>query len=339
MVIWICRRQVEVLPQMREFRGNALGDINGFAIEDVVPDEPGLGEIRVNVEAIALGFVDQLVIRGHYQVKPDLPFTPGGEIVGTIDKIGGGVRGFKAGQRVATWQFGGGLADQVLIKASRTVHVPDELQSIDAAAILLDYLTAYYALFDIGHLKPGQSLLVSGASGGVGSAAIQLAQANSSIAVGLASGDAKRRYVQAIGASTVLDYRDENWRNLLKVQYPDGIDMVFDPVGGALFELCFRSLAKRGKHLIIGFASNDGIPRLPANLPLLKSGALIGVDARYLSETDPARVRQILSILLGMAARRKIAPLIAAQFPLDDAASAFRALSDAERIGKVIVRP
>ena len=324
---------------MREFRGNALGNIDGFAIEDVVSDEPALGEIRINVEAIALGFVDQLVIRGQYQVKPDLPFTPGGEIVGTVDKLGEGVCGFTVGQRVATWQFGGGLADQVLIKASRTVHVPDEVESINAAAILLDYLTAYYALFDIGNLKPGQSLLVSGASGGVGSAAIQLAQANSSIAVGLASGDAKRGYVKAIGASTVLDYRHEDWRNLLKIKHPDGIDMVFDPVGGALFELCFRSLAKRGKHLIIGFASGDGIPRLPANLPLLKSGELIGVDARYLSETDPTRVREILSILLGMAPRRKIAPVIAAQFPLEDAASAFRALSGPDRIGKVIVRP
>jgi NADPH2:quinone reductase len=335
--IW--QRQVERSAGMRAFRGNALGDIDSFAIEDVVPEEPALGEIRVNVEATALGFVDQLVMRGQYQVKPDLPFIPGGEIVGTVDKVGEGVRGFTAGQRVATWQFGGGLADQAIIKASRTVPIPDEVEFGDAAAILLDYLTAYYALFDIGRLKPGQSLLVTGASGGVGSAAIQLAKAGSSFAVGLASGVTKRGHVKAIGASSVLDYRDEDWRSQLKIQYPNGIDMVFDPVGGALFELCFRSLAKRGRHLIIGFASGDGIPCLPANLPLLKSGELIGVDARYLSDTDPGRVREILTTLLGMAARRIITPVIASEFGLEDAANAFRALSGSERIGKVIVQP
>lgn len=324
---------------MRAFCGNALGEIEGFFIQDTALAEPGYGEILISVEATAIGFVDLLVARGLYQVKPELPFIPGGEIVGRVVRAGEGVSGFAVGQRVATWQFGAGLADQTIIKASHTVHVPDAIDSDMAAAVMLDYLTAYYALFDRSQLRPGQSLLVTGASGGVGSAAIQLAHASSAMGIGLASGGAKRDHVIGMGASAVLDYRDGDWRSQLKVLYPAGVDMVFDPVGGALFELCFRSLAKCGRHLVIGFASGGSIPRLPANLPLLKSADLVGVDARYLWNTNPARVREILTILLGMAARGIIAPVISARFALKDAASAFSALEDPDRIGKIIVRP
>lgn len=323
---------------MRAFIGHDLGELDGFSVEEAEIAEPEAGELRVTVEAAALGFVDQLVMRGLYQVKPPLPFVPGGEIVGSVESIGAGVNGFQIGQRVASWQYGGGLADMAILRSAHTVVVPDDVGSPAAAAILLDYLTAYYALFDRGGLKPGQRLLITGASGGVGTAAVQLAHASGAVVIGLASGSAKRRHVREIGADCVLDYRETEWRAQLKALYSGGVDMVFDPVGGPLFEPCFRSLAKRGRHLVVGFAAGGAIASLPANLALLKSGELVGVDARYLWESDAQRVREILSLLLGMAARGAIAPVIAQTFALNDAAEAIAMLSDGDRIGKIVVR-
>ncbi|WP_448140491.1 NADPH:quinone oxidoreductase family protein [Sphingopyxis fribergensis] len=324
---------------MKAFQGHRLGAVEDFSLEECAAGEPGAGEIRLRVEATALGFVDALVMRGLYQAQPPLPFTPGGEIVGRIEALGEGVTGFTPGQRIASWQFGGGLAEQAIVSAASSVAVPDILEAADAAALLLDFLTAYYGLFDRGRYRPDQVLLVTGASGGVGSAAVQLAHACGGTVVGLASGDDKMRHVGELGADLVLDYRDPDWRTQLKAHHPAGVDRVFDPVGGPLLEACFRSLGKRGRHLVVGFASGDGIPRLPANLPLLKSGELVGVDARYLGESDPARVRAILGIILRLAERRRIKPVIDARFALDYAQAAFDALASNTRIGKIVVTP
>lgn len=324
---------------MKVFQGHRLGAIEDFAIEERASVPPGPGQIRVHVEATALGFVDALVMRGLYQVQPPLPFIPGGEIVGRIEAVGDGVEGFTEGQRIASWQFGGGLAEQAIVSAASSVAVPDALDAAGASALILDFLTAYYGLFDRGHYEAGQSLLVTGASGGVGSAAVQLAYASGGRVAALASGDAKIRHVAGLGAELVLDYRNPDWRADLKTRYPGGIDRVFDPVGGALFEPCFRSLAKHGRHLVVGFASGDEIPRLPANLPLLKSGELAGVDARYLGESDPARVRTILAIIFRLAERGRIRPVIDQSFALSYAPAALRALASDTRIGKIIVTP
>jgi NADPH:quinone reductase-like Zn-dependent oxidoreductase len=324
---------------MKAFQGHRLGAVEDFAVEDRPVGAPQAGEILLRVEATALGFVDALVMRGLYQVRPPLPFVPGGEIVGRVEAVGDGVTGFAPGQRVASWQFGGGLAERAIVSAASSVAVPGALEAASASALILDFLTAYYGLFDRGGYRPGQSLLVTGASGGVGSAAVQLAHASGGIVVGLASGEAKMRHVAALGADLVLDYRDPDWRARLKDRHPAGVDRVFDPVGGPLFEACFRSLAKRGRHLVVGFASGDGIPKLPANLPLLKSGELAGVDARYLGESDPARVRTILEIIFGLAERKRISAVIDRTFALADAPAAFESLASATRIGKVVVTP
>lgn len=324
---------------MRAFQGHRLGAVEDFALEEQPGCAPGAGEILLTVEATSLGFVDALVMRGLYQVQPPLPFTPGGEIVGRVEALGDGVTGFWPGQRIASWQFGGGLADLAIVRAASSVAVPDALDAVEASALILDFLTAYYGLFDRGHFRAGQSLLVAGASGGVGSAAVQLAHASGGTVVALASGEAKMRHAAALGAELVLDYRDPDWRAQLKARHPAGVDRVFDPVGGPLLEACFRSLAKHGRHLVVGFASGDGIPRLPANLPLLKSGELAGVDARYLGESDPARVRAILGIIFGLVERRRISAVIDRTFALADAPAAFRALASSGRIGKIVVTP
>lgn len=324
---------------MRAFQGHRLGAVEDFALEERPIDAPQPGEIRLNVEATSLGFVDALVMRGLYQVQPPLPFTPGGEIVGRIEALGEGVTGFTLGQRIASWQFGGGLAEQAIVRAASSVAVPRSLEAADASALILDFLTAYYGLFDRGYFQPGQSLLVTGASGGVGSAAVQLAHASGGTVIALASGEAKMRHAATLGADLVLDYRDPDWRAQLKTRHPAGVDRVFDPVGGPLLEACFRSLAKHGRHLVVGFASGDGIPRLPANLPLLKSGELAGVDARYLGESDPARVRAILEIIFGLAERGRIRAIVDQIVALTDAPAAFRALASDTRIGKIVVAP
>ena len=324
---------------MKAFQGHRLGAIEDFALEERTIALPGPGEILVRVEATSLGFVDALVMRGLYQVQPPLPFTPGGEIVGRIEALGEGVNGFTPGQRIACWQFGGGLAEQAIVRAATSIAVPDALEAAGASALILDFLTAHYGLFDRGHYQAGQSLLVTGASGGVGSAAVQLAHACGGTLIGLASGEVKMRHVASLGADMVLDYRDPDWRAELRARHPAGVDRVFDPVGGPLLEACFRSLAKHGRHLVVGFASGDGIPRLPANLPLLKSGELAGVDARYLGESDPVRVRAILAIIFRLAERGRIRAVIDQIFPLIDAPAAFRALGSGSRIGKIVVTP
>lgn len=324
---------------MLAFRVHELGSVADFRLEEVPAPRPGKGQLLVRVEATAIGYVDRLVMQGRYQVKPSTPFVPGGEIVGVIEAIGEEVSGFQPGQRVASWQFGGGLAEYVLLCAGRTVPVPAVLAPASAASFLLDYLTAHYGLFDRGGLTSGQTVLVTGASGGVGSAAVQLASASGATVIGLASGELKRATVASLGASLVIDYRNVEWRATLKRVHPSGVDRVFDPVGGALLEPCFRSLAKGGRHLVVGFAAGGDIASLPSNLTLLKSGELVGVDARYLWDSEPERVRSILGEVLDMVADDRLSPLVWREFALEEAASAVAALDLPDRIGKVIVRP
>ncbi len=324
---------------MRAFRGHALGAIDDFALEVVGQPRPGPGQLRIRVEAVGLGFVDALVMRGLYQIKPPLPFVPGGEIVGVVEEAGDAVDGFARGQRIAAWQFGGGLADEVIVNGEDAVAVPDGVESTAAAAVLLDYLTAYYGLFDRGVLKPGEVVLVTGASGGVGSAAVQLASATGCKVAALASCAEKLDYVRGLGAAVALDYRDPDWRTQLKGAFAEGMGIVFDPVGGPVFEPAFRSLAKRGRHLVVGFAAGTRIPSLPANLVLLKSGELVGVDARYLWHSDKPRVRALLSILLDLVRTNHLKPRIAEIIPLGEAERAFIALADNTRLGKVVVQP
>lgn len=324
---------------MRAWVGRALGPISGYALEQI--DDPVLGErdLRVRVEAVGLGFVDALIMQGRYQVKPALPFVPGGEIVGTIQEVGPEANQFAPGQRIAAWQFGGGLGDQAIIDARDAVVVPDGVDPAIAAASLLDFLTAHYGLFDRGGLAEGMPVLVTGASGGVGSAAIRIASAMRARPIGLAGDPDKQSYAQDCGAELVLDYRDPDWRAQLKSAFPLGVARIFDPVGGALFEPGFRCLAKRGRHLVVGFAGGADIPRLPANLVLLKSAELVGVDTRHLWHTDKRRMRMILSALLGMVAAGRIAPRIAVRAPLEETARAFASLADRDRLGKVVVEP
>lgn len=324
---------------MRRFVGKSLGAIEDFQIEDGPVPDPGANEVRIKVHSVGLGFVDALVMRGLYQVKPTTPFVPGGEVVGSIDTCGWDVEGWKPGDVVACWQFGGGLAEYAICCADRIVAVPKALDSVICAATILDYLTAYYGLFDRGGVQAGHNVLVLGAAGGVGAAAVQLAALSGARVVGAASSEEKKAYVLQLGAEHAFDYRDTEWRSQVKEWFPEGVDRVLDPVGGDCFEPAFRSLAKRGRHLVVGFASGAAIPALPANLALVKSAELVGVDARYLADTNPHRTSQIMRRILSLATSGSISPRIAGEYSLAQAPEAFTALADRSRIGKVVVRP
>ncbi|MBP8232278.1 MAG: NADPH:quinone oxidoreductase family protein [Rhizorhabdus sp.] len=325
---------------MRALAGDSLDGPEVFSLRTLPVPQPGAGEVLVEVEAVSFGYVDGLIARGLYQLKPPVPYVPGAEIVGRVVSIGSDVINHAVGDRVATWQLarGGGTADYALLDAGWTVAVPEGLDAAGVAGMMLDYLTAHYALFDRGGLQPGEGVLVLGAAGGVGSAAVRIAAGAGAIVVAGASTAAKRKAALDAGASAAIDYLAEDWRDALRAAHPaSGIAMVVDTVGGSTFEGAFRSLAKGGRHMVLGFAGGD-IPRLPANLPLLKSGALIGVDARHLVESDIERAKQIWDELLARIAAGQLALPTVHAFPLDRSGEALSALLDREKPGKIVVR-
>lgn len=329
------------MPQtMRALAGYSLDGPEVFSLRTLPVPQPGAGEVLVEVEAVSFGYVDGLIARGLYQLKPAVPYVPGAEIVGRVVAAGPGAVAHAVGDRVATWQLarGGGAADYALLDASWTVAVPEGLDAAAVAGMMLDYLTAHYALFDRGGLKHGEGVLILGAAGGVGSAAVRLAAGAGAIVVAGASTAAKRQMALDCGAAAAIDYLADDWRDTLRaVQPAGGISVVVDTVGGPTFEGAFRSLAKGGRHLVLGFAGGD-IPRLPANLPLLKSGALIGVDARHLVESDIGRAKEIWTDLLVRVASRDLALPMVHAFPLERAGEALSALLERDKPGKIVVR-
>jgi NADPH2:quinone reductase len=324
---------------MQRFADTALGALDGFALEAAPIPVPGPGEVRLRIEATGLGFVDGLIMAGRYQIRPPLPYVPGGEIAGIVDTLGEGVAGLAIGDPVVSWQFGGGAAEYTVVPAASAAPRPEGVSAVAAAALLLDAATAQYALFDRGGLRAGESVLVLGAAGGVGAAAVQLAAHAGAFVVAAVSSDMKAAAARAAGAHATVDYRDPEWRTALRAILPGpGVDVVVDPVGGAAFEPAFRSLAKGGRHLVIGFAGGD-IPKLPANLPLLKSAALVGVDIRHLHDNEPVKADAGRRIVLDLIARGVLRPQIARVVPLAEAPAAFALLGRRDRIGKVVLAP
>ena len=324
---------------MRALVGDSLDGPEVSSLRTLPAPQPGAGEVLVQVEAVSFGYVDGLIARGLYQLKPPVPYVPGAEIVGRVVAVGPDVATHAVGDRVATWQLarGGGAANYALLDAGWTVAVPEGLDAAGVAGLMLDYLTASYALFDRGGLKPGEGVLVLGAAGGVGSAAVRIAAAAGAIVVAGASTAAKRSRALDCGATAAIDYLADDWREVLRsVQPAGGIAVVVDTVGGPTFEGAFRSLAKGGRHLVLGFAGGE-IPRLPANLPLLKSGALVGVDARHLVESDIGRAKQIWADLLVRVASGGLALPTVHAFPLERSGEALAALLERDKPGKIVV--
>ena len=319
--------------------GASFGEPDSFVLSEQPTPVPGHGEVRIRIGATALGYVDGLIIRGRYQIRPSLPYVPGGEIAGTVDAVGAGVTSIRSGDHVVTWQIGGGLAEWIVVSASDVDVIEPSVPLPVAAAMIVDYQTAYYALFEQGKVAAGDTVLVLGASGGVASAAIQLAARAGANVIAAASTEDKRNTALSLGARSALDYSRPNWRDALKALAPGGVvDVVVDPVGGDMFEPAFRSLAKGGRYLVIGFASGR-IPSLPVNLALVKNAVLLGVDIRHFLATQPERARRVRKALFSLVASGGLREPSVTMFNLGEAREALTATMLRERKGKVVVVP
>ncbi|MDR3513026.1 MAG: NADPH:quinone oxidoreductase family protein [Caulobacteraceae bacterium] len=322
---------------MKALQAEALASIDDYREVDLPVPEPAAGQARINVAACGVGYVDALVSLGRYQVKPPLPHIPGGEVGGTVDAIGPGVERLKIGQRVMA-QVGGGFAEYALAPAAGVVPIPEPMSFEQAAGFRINYLTALHGLRDRAVIAPGERLLVIGAAGGVGTAAVQVGRALGAEVIAAASSEEKRAFALAHGASAVIDTAPEGWRDRLKtLTGGKGVDVVFDPVCGPLFEPAFRQLAWRGRHLVVGFAGGP-IPALPANLPLMKGAGLIGVDVRQFGLFEPGRMADRLSELLAWVADGRLVPPVGRVFSFAEAAEALSFALSGAGTGKTILK-
>lgn len=297
----------------------------------------GADELVVQVEACGVGYVDALVSLGRYQVKPPLPHVPGSEVAGRVYAVGAGVHGFAPGDAVMA-TVGGGFAQFARAAAGDCWRVPDALGAAQAAGFRINHLTALHGLRDRAHLASGERLLVLGAAGGVGVAAMQVGRVLGAQVIAVASTPEKRAFALAHGAHAVLDAEPEGWRDRLKaVCAGAGPDVVFDPVCGPLFEPAFRSLVWGGRHLVVGFVGGP-IPSLRTNLTLMKGAALVGVDVRQFALFEAERARAQVHELLDWAADGRIAPPVGREFAFDDYRAALEFALSGQGLGKTVLR-
>ncbi len=325
---------------MRAIQCDAYGEPEGLVPRDLPAPTAGPGEALVAVEAVGLGFVDALYVRGAYQVKRPLPFVPGSEMAGRVIAVGTGVDAALVGKRVVALSPLGALAERVALPASACTVVPDAIDPAIAAGMLVDYCTALYGLDTCGHLKRGETLMVLGASGGVGDAALDVAKAMGARTIAVASSAEKLLACKHRAPALSIDYNRPDWRKTLEAANAGhAIDAVWDPVGGPYSETAFRCLSPGGRHLVVGFAAGE-IPRLPLNLALLKRASLVGVDWGGHVRADPALNANapILARLLAWVAEGRIAPRVHVAGGLDATASALRALLDRKSVGKPVIR-
>jgi NADPH:quinone reductase len=323
---------------MRQVVADKIDSIADYSLREAPAPEPGEGQVLVRVHTCGMGYVDALVAVGGYQVKPPAPFTPGQEMAGTIAALGPGVTGLTVGDRVMLSRFGGGLSDYVVAEAKTMVPLPPVMQFAQAAGFSVNYLTALHGLRDRAGLRAGERLLVLGAAGGVGAAAVQVGKLLGAEVIAVASTQAKRAFALEQGADAALDTDPEGWRDRLKAACGGkGPDVVFDPVCGPLFELAFRSLGWGGRHLVVGFVGGP-IPKLPANLTLMKGGALVGVDVRQFQIFEPKLARAHMAELLGWVAEGRLVPPVGKEFALEDFAEAMTYAMSGKGAGKTIIR-
>ncbi|MES1991821.1 MAG: NADPH:quinone oxidoreductase family protein [Pseudomonadota bacterium] len=323
---------------MRAIRCVTYGEPSGLAIETLPEPVPGEGEVLLAVEAAGLGYVDALFVRGTYQVKLPLPFVPGSEVAGLVEAVGEGISSDLIGTRVMALSPRGALAEKIVLPAAVCTSVPDEMSAEAAAGFLVSYCTALYGLQTCGKLQAGETVLVLGAAGGVGMAAIDVAKAMGARVIAAASTIEKRAAAMAHGADMVVDYTDTDWRKVLDgLVEKRGVNVVYDPVGGAYSETAFRCLAPGGRHLVVGFANGE-IPKLPLNLALLKRASLVGVDWGGEIRANPRVNGPLLDQLTKWVVAGKIHPEPTASFPLAEAGDVLQRLLERRMIGKPVIQ-
>lgn len=323
---------------MRALVCSSLDGIDGVAVGRLPDPQLTAGAARIRVRAAGVNFPDLLMVQGRYQDRPDPPFAPGVEVAGEVLEVADDVDGVAVGDRVFASVPHGGYAEQVVVGTGRVFAVPDGMPLPIAATLPVAYGTAYHALVDRGGVGDGDTTLILGAAGGVGLAATQVAATLGARVIAAVSSPDKADTVRTAGADEVIRYDEQDLRSRLRELAPDGVDVVFDPVGGDATEVALRSTAWGGRLLVIGFASGD-IPAIPANLPLLKGCAVVGVFWGRFAGIDPARNRSNLDTLGAWWRDGRIDPLVSQTFDLDHAAEALRVLGDRGAIGKLVVTP
>jgi NADPH2:quinone reductase len=312
--------------------------IDGISIREI--GLPGLasGEVRVRIKAAAIGFVDGLKVQGLYQTKDSLPFVPGTEFAGVVDAVADNVQAFKPGMPVIGMARSGGLAEYISVPSAALKILPEQVAAEAGASFQANYLTGLYALGERAYLREGEILLVLGAAGGVGIAAVQLGKLLGARVIAAASTPEKREFATRFGADDVIDYTKPDWRDTLKaLTAGHGPDVIFDPVGGEVALQAFRSIAWRGRHLVVGFASGT-IPALAFNLPLLKGGALLGVDLAQIQRREPEVHARLIVQLFSWLASGKLTPVVGKVVPFENFREAFKAMQSRSALGKMIVK-
>jgi NADPH:quinone reductase len=313
------------------------GPPDSLVVKDLPSPRPAAGEVVVSVRAASVNFPDVLIIENKYQFKPPLPFSPGSELAGTIKEVGEGVSGWKAGDRVMAFTTYGAFSEEVKVEATRLCRMPAKMSFEEGAAFVLTYGTSDHALRDRAALKPGETLLVLGAAGGVGIAAIEIGKALGARVIACASSDEKLDVCREHGADATINYASEDLRERIKALTEGrGPDVVYDAVGGPYTEPAFRSIAWRGRLLVVGFAAGE-IPRLPLNLALLKGASVLGVFWGDFGRREPKAFAESLQQIASWYEEGKVRPHVSQTFPLTKAAEALKLMAARKVKGKVVL--
>ena len=311
-------------------------------LADIAPPQPAPGQAVVRVHAAALNFFDTLIIAGKYQHKPPFPFSPAAEFAGVVEQTGPGVAGLARGDRVMGYMgsMGSGAArEAIAVAAEQIVKLPDALDFERAAGLTVTYGTTLYALRERAELKAGETLVVLGASGGTGLAAIELGKILGARVIACASSDEKLAFARAHGADDTVNYAAENLRDALKKRGGErGVDVVYDPVGGPYAEPALRALGWLGRYLVVGFAAGD-IPKIPLNLALLKSCDIRGVSWGAWTKREPMAQRALMADIVRWCGEGRLSGHVHAVYPLEQIAAALKAIAERKAMGKIVLRP
>jgi NADPH2:quinone reductase len=308
-----------------------------LVIRDVPTPEPGKGEVRIRMKAAGVNFPDALIIQNLYQFKPSLPFSPGGEAAGIVEAVGEGVTRFSPGDRVIAMIGHGAFQEAFLADQSRVLPMDEDMPFDIAAGFTMTYGTSHHALKQRARLQPGETLLVLGAAGGVGLAAVELGKLMGATVIAAASSDEKLQLCKEMGADLTINYETEDLKERVKALTGGrGVDVIYDPVGDRFAEPAFRSIAWNGRYLVVGFAGGQ-IPKLPLNLPLIKGASIVGVFWGAFTAHEPAVHAENMREILGWFREGRLKPHISARLPLERGAEAIRLLMDRKAKGKVIL--
>ena len=323
---------------MKALLCKAFGPAETLVLEDVDSPRPKGNEVLIEVQAAGVNFPDTLIIEGKYQFKPPFPFSPGGEVAGVVSSVGDKVAHLKAGDRVMALTGWGGFAEQVAAPAYNVLPVPPSMDLTSAAAFGMTYGTSMHALKQRANLQSGETLLVLGAAGGVGLAAVEIGKAMGARVIAAASSAEKLDVARKAGADELINYSEQSLKDEVKrLTGGNGVDVIYDPVGGPLFEEAFRCMAWNGRFLVVGFAAGGGIPALPANLPLLKGASLVGVFWGSFAQRQPADNAENFRQLFAWHAEGQLKPLVSQTFALERGGEAIATLARRQAVGKLVV--